>query len=68
MASFVVKARKKGPVTIVTVDAESRDDAIAKTVATAAEGEEIEVMDAKEADGASPPTGATGTTATARHR
>lgn len=59
MTSFVVKARKKGPITVVNVEAENREDAIGKTIATAAEGEEIEIFDAKEAD--APPAGATGT-------
>jgi hypothetical protein len=48
MPTYTVKSRKTGPIEISTVDAATREQAIAQTVATAAEGESIEVMDAKE--------------------
>jgi hypothetical protein len=48
MATFTVKSRTTKPVEITTVEAANRDEAIAKTVAAAAEGDSVEVMDAKE--------------------
>ena len=49
MPNFVVKSRKKGPVETTTVDAATRNEAIAKTIETAAEGEEIEIFNVEEA-------------------
>jgi hypothetical protein len=63
-STFVVKSRKTLPIVLTTVTATSREEAIAQLVKTAAEGEEIEVMDAKEdiSGTAGGPTGATGVT------
>lgn len=60
MPDFIVRSRKTTPITDATVSANSREDAIAQVVATAAEGEEIEVMDAKEVVPAAEPVGGTG--------
>jgi hypothetical protein len=48
MPTYTVKSRKTGPIEFTTVDAATREQAIAQTVAAAAEGESVEVMDAKE--------------------
>ena len=55
MPSYVVTGRKTGPMTPVTVEAETREEAIAQVVATVAEGEQIEVMSAVEQPAKSPP-------------
>ena len=65
MASFAVKSRVKGAITLATVEAETREDAVMQTTAAAAEGEEVEVMDVKELPGGTS-GGATGATGTAR--
>jgi hypothetical protein len=66
MPDFVVKARKTSPEVITTVTALTREDAVLQVVQAAAEGEEIEVFDAKElpagATGGAGATGPTGTT------
>jgi len=66
MATFYIKARKLGPIEVSTVDAPTRDAAIAQFVAAGGPGEEFEVMDAQP----NPievvaPTGPSGTTGTA---
>lgn len=48
MPSFLLKGRKTTPVYEVTVEAETREEAIAQAVAEAEEGEQIEVMSATE--------------------
>jgi hypothetical protein len=48
MATYIVKSRKTGPITITSVDAEHREEAIAKTIEAVAEGESVEIMDVKE--------------------
>jgi hypothetical protein len=60
MASFYVTARKTSPITPVTVEAETRELAIQQVVATAAEGEQIEVLQCNEVipDAPVSPTGA----------
>lgn len=60
MPDFIVRSRKTAPITDTTVAANSREDAIAQIVATAAAGEEIEVLDAKEVVPAAEPVGGTG--------
>jgi len=65
MKTFVVKSRITHPVELTTVEAATREEAIAKTIATADAGDEVEVMDAKEdptAGAAAPGGGATGAT------
>jgi hypothetical protein len=48
MPTFTVKGRKTNALTTVTVEADSRDAAIAQVVATAEEGEEFDVMEVTE--------------------
>jgi len=48
MPDFVVKGRKTGATTETTVTANTRDEAIAQVVASAAPGEEFQVMSADE--------------------
>jgi hypothetical protein len=60
MPSYEVIARKTGVLSTVPVDAATREEAIAQVVATAAPGEEVEVLQAYEL--AAGPTGATGAT------
>lgn len=62
MPQFTITARKTSPITPVTIDAETRELAITEVVASAGEGEEIEVLQCTEVlvEGA-PPAGATGT-------
>ena len=65
--SFDVKSRITHPIEHTTVQATTREDAIAQMVATAAaDGDDIEVMDVQETLGGAGATGATGTTAHAR--
>ena len=67
MKSFLVRRRVTHPVEDVTVEAATRDQAIAQVVANADEGDQIEVLDAKEMPvegGATGATGPTGTTTT----
>lgn len=54
MPEFIVRFRKTSPITDETVTANSREAAIAQVVATAAAGEEIAVMDAKEVPAETP--------------
>jgi hypothetical protein len=65
MPTFVVKGRKTNALTTVTVEAATRDDAIAQVVAQSAPGEEMDILDAQEASavGVTGATGATGTAA-----
>jgi hypothetical protein len=64
MPSFDITARKTSPLTSVTVEANTREEAVAQIVAQAAEGEQIEVLQCIEAlpDAGAPPPGATGAT------
>lgn len=48
MASYLVRLRMTGPLQDVTVEANSRDQAIAQVAASVAEGDSVEVLDAKE--------------------
>jgi hypothetical protein len=48
MPNYTVKSRKTGPVVLTVVSALSREEAISQVVQTAAPGEEVEIMDAKE--------------------
>ena len=68
MPSFIVRSRKTNAIVEATVTANTREDAIAQVVHSAAAGEEIEVMGAVElpagATGATGTTGATGATGT----
>lgn len=67
MATFHVKSRVTHPAETTTVEAETREEAIQKTLDAAEEGDEVEVMDVKPdptAAGAGSPTGATGGTRT----
>jgi hypothetical protein len=67
MPSYIVRFRVTHPSEDVTVEAASRDAAIAQVVADADEGDEIEVFDAKELEaGATGATGPTGTSSRAR--
>jgi hypothetical protein len=54
MPTFNVQGRKKGPVTIQTVEAENRDAAIAQVVESAEEGEEFDVMVVEQAEPVTP--------------
>lgn len=49
MPTFIVKARKITPLTTVNIDAETREKAVAETIATAAEGEEVQITSVEEA-------------------
>jgi hypothetical protein len=60
MPSFVVKSRRKGAIEESTVEANTREQAIAQAVGEAEEGEEIEVMSAIEEVEEGGATGATG--------
>ena len=64
MTTFHYKARKNMAITTGTVDAPTREDAIAMIVGTAAPGEEIDVMQVQESGpvggGATGITGASG--------
>ncbi len=60
MPSFVVKSRRKGAIEESTVEANTREQAIALAVEEAEEGEEIEVMSAIEEVEEGGATGATG--------
>jgi hypothetical protein len=60
MPTFEVKGRKKNAVTTVSVEAPTRDAAIAQVVAQQAAGEEMDIMDAQDVSAAGA-TGATGT-------
>jgi hypothetical protein len=67
MPSFAITARKTSPLTPVTVDAPSHQEAIQQVVDTAAEGEQIEVLSCVEVVPEEvPPVGGTGTTASRR--
>jgi hypothetical protein len=57
MPSFNLKTRRKGAIEESTVEARSREEAIALAVEEAEEGEEIEVMSAIEEVGATGPVG-----------
>jgi hypothetical protein len=70
MPSFVVKSRRKGAIEESTVEANTREQAIALAVEEAEEGEEIEVMSAieemEEGGGATGATGPVGTSSRAK--
>jgi hypothetical protein len=65
MPSFNLKTRRKGAIEESTVEARSREEAIALAVGEAEEGEEIEVMSAIEEVEEGGTTGATGPVGTA---
>lgn len=60
MPDFIVRSRKTMPIVDETITATSRETAIHQVVQTAAEGEEIEVLDAKEVVPAAEPVSAAG--------
>jgi hypothetical protein len=64
MSTYIVKGRKTGALQTVTVEASSRDEAIAQVVGQVEEGEEFEIFDAQLASAA----GATGATGAAGRR
>ena len=72
MPQYNVTARKTSPITPVVVDAETRELAIIQIVETAAEGEQIEVLQCIERPADAPPTGgasgASGAAMSAHHR
>lgn len=70
MTSYNITARKTSPITPVTVEAASSEEAIAQVVASATEGEQIEILQCIPALVETPPAGgATGATGPAsRHK
>jgi hypothetical protein len=65
MATFYIRQRLKGPVGIITVQANSRQAAIAILVQSAAAGTEYEILEASTnlaATGTTGPTGPSGAT------
>ena len=64
MPTFHYKGRKTSEIMTGTVEAETREEAIAQITAMAAPGEEIDVMQVQEGPTGGGPTGTTGTTGT----
>jgi hypothetical protein len=60
MATFYIRQRLKGPVGIITVQANTREAAIAILANSAAAGSEYEILDASVALAATGTTGPTG--------
>lgn len=45
MTTFYIRSRRLGPMTVESIDAATRDEAISQLVQSAADGEEIAVME-----------------------
>lgn len=64
MPTFYLKSRKTMPFEYTTVNAISREEAIAQVIHSAGEGESIEVLDSEDITSSVGPSGTTGTTGT----
>lgn len=49
MPTFIIKSRKISAPIIANVDAETREKAVAETIAAVAEGEEVQITSVEEA-------------------
>jgi hypothetical protein len=68
MTTYYLKARKTLPLQYLTVDANTREEAISQVATSAAVGEQIEVLECTDSPAADVPPagGATGATGTSR--